>query len=148
MMRANARDAHREGIAMTKLLNVKDRDLRAELGDRMETLLAKMSDRERTAGGDLNLMGWLLEADALYEMLDPALHEPEGLQRARLFKALRSIEWRFNIVLAVLLATAVGALVWIVSGIHVGMLSWVSFICGGLLGTAVGDIILNLRRKL
>lgn len=132
---------------MTKLLNVKDRDLRAELGERMETLLAKMSDRERTTGGALNMDGWLLEADALYEMLDPVLHEPEKLRRQRLFKALRSIEWSFNIVLGVLLATAAAALVWIVSGIHVGMVSWVAFICGGLFGTASGDIILSLRSK-
>lgn len=134
---------------MTKLSKVRDRDLRAELGQRMETLLANMSNRERTAGGLLQYDAWLLEADALHEMLDPVLHEPRSAseKRTRLRKAVQAIEWGFNTALALLLGTGLAFIAWVVSGEHVGFSLWIGWIIGGAIGAAFTDIALGLRRK-
>ena len=89
----------------------------------------------------------MLEADALYEMLDPVLHEPSSRSRTRLGNAVRSIEWGFNISLAVLIATAFASIAWIVSGFHIGWTPWTTWIAGGLFGTTAADFVLGLRSK-
>lgn len=67
--------------------------------------------------------------------------------RPQIVAAARSVEWGFNIALAVMLATALAAIAWIVSGIHVGWLAWAAWLLGCMAGASAADVGLGLRGK-